>query len=223
LIDQTIRSFTFADRCKLNNMLLKLYNENPDPKAIKKVVDILNTGGAAIFPTDTIYGMGCSLKQIKAVDRIARIKGIKREKANFSIIFNNLSMLSDFTKPIENHIFRLMRKNLPGPFTFILNANNNVPKLFQSKKKTIGIRIPDNNIITSIVEELGHPVLTTSIRDEDDLIEYTTDPELIYEKYNSIVEIIIDGGYGDNEASTVVDCTSGEPIILRQGKGILQE
>jgi len=204
-------------------MLLKIYNENPAPQAVKKVVDVMNTGGVVIFPTDTIYGMGCSLKQSKAVDRIAKIKGIKKGKANFSIIFNNLSMLSEFTKPIENHLYRLMRKNLPGPFTFILNANNKVPKLFQSKKKTIGIRIPDNNIITSIVEELGHPVLTTSIRDEDQVIEYTTDPELIYEKYDAIVEIVVDGGYGGNEASTVVDCTSGEPIIIRQGKGILQE
>ncbi len=204
-------------------MLLKIYEENPAPRHIKKVVECLNNGDIVIFPTDTIYGLGCSLNQTKSVDRIAKIKGTKKEKANFSIIFNNLSMLSEFTKPIENHLFKLMRKNLPGPFTFILNANNKVPKLFQSKKKTIGIRIPNNSIITTIVEELGHPVLTTSIRDEDQVIEYTTDPELIFEKYSSLVDLVINGGYGDNEASTVVDCTSGEPIIIRQGKGILQE
>jgi tRNA threonylcarbamoyl adenosine modification protein (Sua5/YciO/YrdC/YwlC family) len=204
-------------------MLLKLYNEEPARRHINRVVESLNKGGIVVFPTDTIYGMGCSLTQSRAVDRIARIKGIKKEKANFSIIFNNLSMLAEFTKPINNHLFRLMRKNLPGPFTFILNASNKIPKLFQSKKKTIGIRIPDNNIITTIVEELGHPVLTTSIRDEDEVVEYITNPELIYEKYHDDVDIVIDGGYGDNEASTIVDCTSGEPIIIRQGKGVLQE
>ena len=204
-------------------MLLKIYNKEPAHRHINKVVETLNKGGIVVFPTDTIYGMGCSLYQSRAVDRIARIKGTKKKKANFSIIFNDLSLLSEYTKPIENHLFRLMRKNLPGPFTFILNASNKIPKLFQSKKKTIGIRIPDNNIITTIVEELGHPVLTTSIRDEDEVVEYTTDPELIYEKYRDDVDIVIDGGYGDNEASTIVDCTSGEPIIIRQGKGILQE
>jgi len=204
-------------------MLVKIYNKEPAQRHINKVVETLNKGGIIVFPTDTIYGMGCSLNQSRAVDRIAKIKGTKKEKANFSIIFNDLSLLSEYTKPIENHLFRLMRKNLPGPFTFILNASNKIPKLFQSKKKTIGIRIPDNNIITTIVEELGHPVLTTSIRDEDEVVEYTTDPELIYEKYRDVVDIVIDGGYGDNEASTIVDCTSGEPIIIRQGKGILQE
>ncbi len=204
-------------------MLVKIYNKEPAQRHINKVVETLNKGGIIVFPTDTIYGMGCSLNQSRAVDRIAKIKGTKKEKANFSIIFNDLSLLSEYTKPIENHLFRLMRKNLPGPFTFILNASNKIPKLFQSKKKTIGIRIPDNNIITTIVEELGHPVLTTSIRDEDEVVEYTTDPELIYEKYRDVVDIVIDGGYGDNEASTIVDCTSGEPIIIRQGKGVLQE
>lgn len=151
------------------------------------------------------------------------IKGLKKGHTNFSMIINNMSMLSDFTKPIPNHIFRLMRKNLPGPFTFILNASSSVPKIFQSKKKTIGVRMPDNNIIRTIVEELNMPILTTSIRDEDEIVEYTTDPELIYEKYMKMVDIVIDGGYGDNEASTIVDCTSEVPEILRQGKGILEE
>ena len=204
-------------------MILRIYPENPSPKNINTVLKVLNHGGIVIFPTDTIYGMGCSIEHIKAVDRIAKIKGEKKEKSNYSIIINNLSMLSEFARPVENHIFRLMKKNLPGPFTFILNANNNVPKIFQSKKRTIGFRIPDNKIVATIVEELGHPVLTTSIRDEDSILEYTTDPELINEKYGDQVDIVINGGYGDNEPSTVIDCTSGEPEILRQGKGFLVE
>ena len=171
-------------------MLLRIHPENPSPRYIKNVIDVLERGGVVIFPTDTIYGLGCSIYQPKAVDKIAQIKGIKKEKANFSVIFNSLSMLSEFTRPMENSIFRLIRRNLPGPFTFILNANNKVPKIFQSKKKTIGIRIPDENIVSTIVEELGHPLLTTSIHDEDEVIEYTTDPELIYEKYQDLVDIV---------------------------------
>lgn len=201
-------------------MLIKIYPENPAPRHIKMVIDVLNSGGIVIFPTDTIYGMGCSIKHIKTANRIAQIKGSKVTK--FSVIFNNLSMLSEFTKPIVNNIFRLMKKVLPGPYTFILEANHHVPKIFHSKKKTIGIRIPDNNIINTIIEELGHPVITTSIRDEDTLVEYITDPELIHEKYADLVALVIDGGYGDNEPSTIVDCTSGEPEIIRQGKGILE-
>ncbi len=204
-------------------MLLKIYPENPAPKHVRTIIQVLNDGGIVIFPTDTVYAMGCSLFKHKAVDNISQIKGIKKKKANFSIIINNLSMLSEYTKPFNNKIFRLIRKNLPGPFTFIFNANGKVPKLFQSKKKTIGIRIPNNNILNAIIEELGHPILTTSIHDEDEVLEYTTDPNLIYEKYKDRVNLVIDGGYGDNEPSTVVDCTSGEIEIIRQGKGILEE
>lgn len=204
-------------------MLLKIYPDFPSPRNIKTVTDVFCNGGLVIFPTDTIYGLGCSIKHIKTVNRIAQIKGIKKDEANFSMIINNMSMLAEFTKPIDNHIFRLMRKNLPGPFTFLLNASSNIPKIFQSKKKTIGIRIPDNTILNAIIEELGHPIITTSIRDDDNIVEYTTDPELIYEKYRNLVDIVIDAGYGDNEASTIVDCTSGEPIIIRQGKGELEE
>lgn len=204
-------------------MIIRLYPDNPSPRHIETVIKVLRQGGIVIFPTDTIYGMGCSIEHIKTVDRIAKIKGVKKDKSNYSIIINNLSMLSGFAKPVDNHLFRLMKKNLPGPFTFILQANNNVPKLFQSKKKTIGFRIPENKIITTIVEELGHPVLTTSIRDEDSIVEYITDPELIFEKYGDSVDIVINGGYGDNEPSTVVDCTSGKPDIIRQGKGFLVE
>jgi tRNA threonylcarbamoyl adenosine modification protein (Sua5/YciO/YrdC/YwlC family) len=204
-------------------MLVKIHPENPSERLINFVVDELNRGKIAIFPTDTIYGMGCSIKDLKAVNQIAKIKEIKLDKANFSIIFNDLSMLSGFTRPMDTSLFRLIRRNLPGPFTFILEANNNVPKIFQSKKKTIGIRIPDNQVILKIVEKLGHPVLTTSIRDIDTIEEYITDPELIHEKYEDKVDIVIDSGFGGIEASTVVDCTSGEPEIIRQGKGILIE
>jgi tRNA threonylcarbamoyl adenosine modification protein (Sua5/YciO/YrdC/YwlC family) len=204
-------------------MLLKIFPDSPSQRSIKTVIDTFCKGGLVIFPTDTIYGLGCGIRHIKAVNRIAQIKGIKKEKANFSMIISDLSMLADFAKPIDNHIFRLMRKNLPGPFTFILNASSSIPKIFQSKKKTIGIRIPDNSIIRLIIEQLGSPIITTSIRDEDNVVEYTTDPELIYEKYENLVDVVIDAGYGDNEASTIVDCTSGTPIIMRQGKGILEE
>ncbi|NVN95774.1 MAG: threonylcarbamoyl-AMP synthase [Bacteroidetes bacterium] len=204
-------------------MLLKIYPENPNPRDIKTVIECLNDGGIIIYPTDTVYGMGCDIFKNKTVERIADIKGIKVEKANFSFVCYDLSHLSDFTKPISNSTYKLMKKALPGPFTFILDANNKVPKLFQSKKKTVGIRIPDNNIARTIVDELGHPIMSTSIHDEDDLIEYTTDPELIYEKYGNLVDIVIDGGYGDNEPSTVVSCINDDFIILRQGKGIIEE
>jgi tRNA threonylcarbamoyl adenosine modification protein (Sua5/YciO/YrdC/YwlC family) len=208
---------------KSEAMVIRIYEENPSPRHVRHAVDAFNRGGLVIFPTDTIYGLGCSIRHIRSLERIARIKGTKKKKTNYSIIFNNLSMLSEFTRPLPNHIFRLIKRNLPGPFTFILEANNQVPKIFQSKKKTIGIRIPDNSIITTIVDELGHPILTTSIKDEDEVVEYITDPELIYEKYGDSIDLLIDGGYGDNEASTIVDCTSGEPEIIRQGKGDLEE
>lgn len=202
-------------------MLLKIYPENPNPKQVRMVVECLLDGGIIIYPTDTVYGLGCDIFKSKAIERIAQIKGIKAEKANFSFVCNDLSQLSDYTKAIPNNVFKMMKSNLPGPFTFILNASNNVPKLIQSKKKTVGIRIPDNNIPIEIVKELGNPIMSTSIHDDDRIIEYTTDPELIYEKYNKLVDIVIDGGYGDNEPSTVVDCTSDEPMIIREGKGIL--
>jgi len=200
-------------------MFIKLYSKNPDVRHIKTIVECLNDGGIIIYPTDTVYGLGCNIFKPKSVERIAQIKGIKVEKANFSFICSDLKHISDFTKPFSNNVYKLMRKALPGPFTFILEANNNVPKLFQSKKKTVGIRIPDNDIILEIVRALGNPILTTSILDEDDIIEYTTDPELIYEKYKDIVDIVIDGGYGGNEPSTVVDCTSDKISVIREGKG----
>ncbi len=203
-------------------MLLRIHPENPGQRHINMVVECLNDGGIIIYPTDTVYGMGCSIFKPKSVEKIATIKGLNLKKSNFSFICADLKHISDYTKPFENHIYRLMRKTLPGPYTFILNANNNVPKLFQSKKKTVGIRVPKNNIVTEIVTQLGNPILTTSVHDDDDVLEYTTDPELIYEKFKNQVDIVINGGYGDNEASTVVDCTSGEIMVLRQGKGQIE-
>ncbi|MFW6371911.1 MAG: L-threonylcarbamoyladenylate synthase [Bacteroidota bacterium] len=203
-------------------MLLKIYNENPNPRDIRKVVDVLRQGGVIIYPTDTVYGMGCDITNQKAVEKVAQFKGIKIEKANFSFICSDLSHLSDYTKPISSSVFKLMKKNLPGPFTFILEANNNVPRYFKGKKKTVGIRVPDNNIIREITYELGNPVLSTSIYDEDEILEYTTDPELIYEKFQDFTDLVIDGGYGELIPSTVIDCTGDTLEILREGKGELE-
>ena len=203
-------------------MFLKLHSENPNPRYIKMIIECLNDDGVIIFPTDTIYAIGCSVNSSKALDRIARIKGIKKEKANFSFIFHDLSMLSDYTKPISNDVFKMMKRNLPGAFTFIVEANNNVPKLFKNNKKTIGIRIPDQPIITNIVRELGSPIITTSIIDEDEISGFMTDPEEINDAYSDQVDIIIDGGFGNKEESTIVDCTDNEIVILREGKGVLE-
>lgn len=203
-------------------MLIQIHPDNPNERQIKQVVDILLRGGIIIYPTDTVYGLGCDINNSKAVERIARIKGVNLEKANFSFVCHDLSHISDFTKPLNNDIFKLLKRNLPGPFTFILEANNNVPKLFKSKKKTVGIRIPDNNIAREIVRLLGNPIMSTSIHDVDNIVEYTTDPELIYERYENLVDAVIDGGYGNNVASTVVDCSTGEIEILRQGIGELE-
>ncbi|MBN2175516.1 MAG: threonylcarbamoyl-AMP synthase [Bacteroidales bacterium] len=202
-------------------MILKIHPENPGQRQIRIVTECLNDGGVIIYPTDTIYALGCDVFHSRAIDRVAQIKGIKKEKANFSLLCHDLSQLSDFTRPISNEVFKLMKSTLPGPFTYILNANNNVPKLFQSKKKTVGIRVPNNNIVSEIIKELGNPIISTSIHDEDEILEYTTDPELIYEKYRNIVDIVIDGGFGDNEPSTILDCTGDEVLILREGKGKL--
>ena len=202
-------------------MLLKIYPDNPSGKQIRIVTECLNDGGVIIFPTDTIYALGCDIFKPRAIDRVAQIKGIKKQKAHFSFICHDLSQLSDFTKPISNEVFKLMKSSLPGPFTFILNANTKVPKIFQSKKKTVGIRVPDNNVPLHIIRELGNPVMSTSIHDEDEIIEYTTDPELIYEKYGKWVDIVIDSGYGDNTPSTIIDCTKGDVVVVREGKGII--
>jgi tRNA threonylcarbamoyl adenosine modification protein (Sua5/YciO/YrdC/YwlC family) len=202
-------------------MLIKIYPDNPNEKVIQQVVDVLKKGGIIIYPTDTVYGMGCDISNSKAIEKICKIRGIKPEKANFSIICYDLSHISDFTRQIDNETFRVIKKALPGPFTFIFNANKNVPKLLSSNKKTVGIRVPDNTIAREIVKMLGNPIISTSIHDDDEIIEYSTDPELIHEKYKDMVDLVIDGGYGDNEPSTIVDCSEGNFEIIRQGKGDL--
>jgi tRNA threonylcarbamoyl adenosine modification protein (Sua5/YciO/YrdC/YwlC family) len=200
------------------SLIIKIYNENPNAKEIDKAVKILKNGGLIIYPTDTVYGLGCDISNNKAMDKIAKIKGVKLEKANFSFICYDLSNLSEYVKQIDTPTYKILKRALPGPYTFILNGNNKLPKAFK-KKKTVGIRIPDNNIVREIVRELGNPIISTSIYDEDDVIEYTTDPELIYEKWKDKVDLIIDGGYGDNLASTVIDLSDGNIQIIREGKG----
>ncbi|WP_417589788.1 L-threonylcarbamoyladenylate synthase [Owenweeksia hongkongensis] len=201
--------------------LVKIYPENPNPKAIQKVIDVLKKGGVIIYPTDTVYSFGCDITKSRALEQVARLKNIKIEKANFSIIFSDLSHLSEYTKQVDTPTYKLLNRALPGPYTFILDASNAIPKIFKSKKKTIGIRIPDNNIPREIVRALGNPIIASSVHDEDEIIDYTTDPELILEKYGNVVDLVIDGGIGDNFASTVIDLTSGSPEIIREGKGDL--
>ena len=204
-------------------MLIRIHPDNPDHRQILKVVEVLNQGGIIIYPTDTVYGIGCDISKARAIERIARIKGIRPEKSNFSFICYDLSHLSLYTKHIDNSIFKLIKRNLPGPLTFILEANSNVPKIFKNKKKTVGIRIPDHNIPLEIVRELGNPILTTSLHDTDLIIDYTTDPELIHENMGHRVDLVIDGGYGNNVPSTIVDCTAYPFEIIREGLGILEE
>ncbi|WP_031427703.1 L-threonylcarbamoyladenylate synthase [Flavimarina sp. Hel_I_48] len=199
---------------------IKLYEENPSPKEIKKIVEVLRDGGVIIYPTDTVYGMGCDITNNRALERVAQLKGVKLDKANFSFICEDLSNLSDYARQINSATFKVLKRALPGPYTFILQGNNNLPTVFK-KKKTVGIRIPDNKIARAIVSELGNPIISTSIYDEDEVVEYTTDPELILEKWDKLVDIVIDGGYGGNIPSTVIDLTSGEPILVREGKGDL--
>lgn len=200
-------------------MFLKIYPENPNLKEIDKVVHVLREGGLVIYPTDTVYAIGCDALNVRAVEKICRIKGINPQKSDLSIICYDLSNLSEYAK-VNNASFKLMKKNLPGPFTFILPTSSQLPKIYKNRKE-VGIRVPDNNIIRTLVKELGNPILTMSVHDEDDVIEYSTDPELIYEKYENRVDVVIDGGYGGMEPSTVVDCTTDEFEILRQGKGEL--
>src|SRR5690606_10826441 len=189
-------------------MLLKLYEENPNMKGIRQIVDVLKKGGLIIYPTDTVYGLGCDIRNHRAIERVCELRGLKPEKANLSFVCYDLTDIAQYTKPFDTATFRLLKKALPGPFTFIFNASGQVPKLLSSKKKTVGIRVPDNNIVREIVKELGNPIVTSSIHDEDEIIEYSTDPELIHEKYEELVDLVIDGGYGGNVASTIVDVTS---------------
>ncbi len=199
---------------------IKLYEKNPTEKQLKKIVDVLKKGGLVIYPTDTVYGLGCDINNTAALKRIAQIKGVKLGKANLSFMCRDMSKLSQYVQ-IDNATFKILKANLPGPFTFILHGSNNLPAVFK-KRKTVGIRIPDNNICKELVEGLGNPIITTSIKDDDEIIEYTTDPELIFEKWGKIVDVVIDAGYGGNTPSTVIDLTGDIPEIIREGKGDLR-
>ena len=199
-------------------VFIKLYEDNPNPKNVSRVVEILRQGGLAIYPTDTVYGLGCDITNSKAMEKLARIKGVKVHQYNWSFVCSDLSNLSDYARQIDTPTFKILKKTLPGPYTFVLHGSNKLPKDFK-KRKTVGIRIPDNNIARALVRELGHPIVSTSIKDEDELLEYTTDPELIYEKWEHLVDVIVDGGFGGNVPSTVVDLTGSYPIVLREGKG----
>ncbi|MAN59635.1 MAG: threonylcarbamoyl-AMP synthase [Flavobacteriaceae bacterium] len=201
--------------------LIRLYEENPNPKDVKRVVDIIRAGGLVIYPSDTVYALGCDINNNRALERVAQLKGVKLEKANFSFVCEDLSNLSDYVRQIDGATFKILKRALPGPYTFILPGNNNLPTVFK-KKKEVGIRVPDNNITRALVNKLGNPIISTSIKDEDEVIEYTTDPELIFEKWEKLVDVVVDGGYGDNIPSTVIDLTGPEPILVREGKGSLE-
>lgn len=197
---------------------IKIYEDKPSEAQIQRVVKVLREGGLVIYPTDTVYGLGCDITNSKALEKVARIKGIKLDKANFSFVCSDLSNLSDYVKQIDTATFKILKRTLPGPYTFILPGNNNLPKEFK-KKNTVGIRVPDNNIVLEMVRQLGNPIVSTSIYDEDEVLEYSTDPELIFEKWQNLVDVVIDGGYGGNEASTIIDLSGSEPVVLREGKG----
>lgn len=201
-------------------MLTSVNADNPDERKIQQIVEVLEKGGIIIYPTDTVYALGCDILQPKAIERICRLRNLDPNKALLSIICKDLSQLSEFTMPIENQIFRVLRKHLPGPYTFVFRANHSVPKLLKNRKNTIGIRIPDNNIALAIVEALGRPILTTSLKSEDEIQEYFTDPIDINEDFGKQVDIVIDGGLGGNQPSTVIDCTGSEPEITREGAGV---
>lgn len=202
--------------------LIKVHPENPHERAIDQVVDVLKKGGLIIYPSDTVYGLGCDITNAKAMEKLCRIKGIKPEKAQFSFVCNDLSHLAYYTRQISNSHFKLLKRALPGPFTFVLEASNNLPSTYKNRK-TVGIRVPEHLVPRMIVEKLGNPIASTSIYDEDEIIEYTTDPELIVERFDKLVDLVIDSGVGDNRASSVIDLTSDEVIILREGKGNIND
>lgn len=200
-------------------MLLKINPDNPEGRKIRQVVEALENGGIIIYPTDTVYGLGCDFNNQKAVERICQLRRLDPSRAMLAFICKDISQVSEYTMPIDNQIFKVMKKNLPGPFTFVLRSTNTVPKLFKNKKRTVGIRIPLHNIPLAIVEELGRPILTTSLKSDDEILEYFTDPEDIYDDFSKLVDIVIDGGPGGNSPSTIIDCTGDEPVILREGAG----
>jgi len=202
-------------------MLLKIYPENPNPRHIKVVVECLLDGGVIIYPTDTVYAFGCNPYKAKAIERIGQLKMLKKKEADFSFVFSELSQLSAYTRSFDKTVFKLMKRNLPGPFTFILEANNSVPKIFNNKKKTIGIRIPDHQVALHLIDRFGKPLISSSIRDKDEIIKYNTDAEVLYDEFGDRVDLVIDGGFGDNQVSTIVNCVNEEIEIIRQGKGDL--
>jgi len=204
-------------------LFLKIHPDNPPLNKILAAVDIIKKGGIVIYPTDTVYAIGCDIHNQKAVERVCKLKNIQPGKINLSFICQDLSHISEYTKALPTNVFKVMKQVLPGPYTFILNASNNVPNILHTKKKTIGIRVPDNKIVLFLLKELGNPILSTSIKNEDEVLEYTTDPEEIYNRYKSLVDVIIDGGFGGNEASTVLDCTGNEIEVVREGKGSIEE
>jgi tRNA threonylcarbamoyl adenosine modification protein (Sua5/YciO/YrdC/YwlC family) len=199
--------------------LLKIHPDTPQQRLLEEVVNCLKKGGVIIYPTDTVYAIGCDMFNHKAIERVCKIKGVKPEKANLSIICNDLSHLSEFCKQLDNSIFKLMKKTLPGPYTFILKASGKVPKLLHHKKKTIGVRIPDNKIALGIAELVGNPIITTSLKIDDDILEYPTDPGIIFTDFSRSVDIIVDGGFGNITGSTVLDATTNDVVVVREGLG----
>ncbi len=204
-------------------MLLRINPDNPEGRKIRQVVETIEAGGIIIYPTDTVYALGCDMANKKAVERLARLRGIRAEEALFSIICQDISQVTDYAALITNDVFRVMKHNLPGPFTFILKANNRLPKILKNRKETIGIRIPNNNIAQQIISELGRPLISASLKSEDNITEYYTDPEDIYEHYRKLVDTVIDGGPGGNKPSTIIDCTEDTPLLDREGAGQLKE
>lgn len=207
----------------MSALLLQIHPDNPQITKIRAAVEIIKKGGVVIYPTDTVYAIGCDIHNQKAVEKVCRLKNIQPGKINLSFMCQDLSHISEYTKALPTQVFKLMKQVLPGPYTFILNASNNVPNILNTKKKTIGIRVPDHKIIHLLIEELGNPILSTSIKNEDEILEYTTDPEEIYDRYKNLVDVIIDGGFGGNEASTILDCTGSEVEVVREGKGAIDD
>lgn len=201
--------------------LLSIFPDHIEGHKLEAAADSLKEGGVVIYPTDTIYAMGCSIMNPQAIERMAKIKGIRSDKAVFSLIVHDFSHLTDYTRPLSTSVFKLMKRCLPGPFTFILEANSNITRMMNSRRKTVGIRIPDNPVTLGLVEKLGCPLVSTSLHDDDEILKFPTDPDEIFNLYNDKVDVVINGGYGNNEESTIIDCTGEEPVIIRQGKGVI--
>ncbi len=201
--------------------LLSIFPDHLDEIKVKAAVEAFRNGGVVIYPTDTIYAMGCSISQPQAIERMAKIKGIRVDKAVFSLIVHDFSHLTDYTRPMSNTVYKLMKRCLPGPFTFILEANANITRMMNSRRKTVGIRIPDNPVILALAQELGEPIVSTSLHDDDEILKFPTDPDAIFDLYGDKVDVVVNGGYGNNEESTIVDCTQDEPVIIRQGLGVI--